>query len=288
MKEQGGEVHSRGIVEFMNEITMHRYHSKKMDLQRIATSSMLYEAHLSGRKIESLPHEIFSLSIPCAYAVQDLVTLQKVANNIEQISGYRVNIFNSRCQDPYFSDEPAYGTLTDRNLEGECFKYQNLINSNIETGVVFIADSDLDHGMSERELAENVLVAPGIEIPDSRFCTSIASIPLNLFIADNSAAGKLTTGKPIGISIFDVETLGHIRFTLLRNGVQIASGSSCDILGNPLDSLKWLIRKLESRNLKIEKGMVVSTGSLTSPLKLEKGHYKASYEMLGDVDINIV
>ena len=288
MKEQGGEVHSRGIVEFMNGIAMYRDHSKKMDLQRIATSSMLYEAHLSGRKIEDLPNEIFSLSIPCAYAVQDLVTLQKVANNIEQISGYRVNIVNSTNQDPCYIDEPAYGTLTDRNLAGECFRYQNLVNNNIETGVVFIADSDLDHGMSERELAENVLVAPGIEIPDSRFCTSIASIPLNLFIADNSAAGKLMTGKPIGISIFDVETLGNIRVSLSRDGVKIASGSSCDLLGNPLDSLKWLIRKLESRNLKIEKGMVVSTGSLTSPLKLEKGHYKASYEMLGDVDIDIV
>jgi len=257
------------------------------ELRRIRTASRLYEAHLYGGSADIPEEQLFNFGADSAYSIQDLVTIQKMANNSERITGYAVNLPSEAQRALYGTGEPVYGTLTDANIGAKAPSLEALRQPLIETAAVFTVEKKLDFTMSDREIAESVLLSAGLALRDSRFGISPDAMPLNLLAADNSGAEYLKTGRPVGLSVFDIETLGEVRVSLEEQGAGTALECSCEVHGNPVDWLRWLARKLEARNLQIEKGMIVSTGSLTPPLKPGKGTYRAVFGFLGSVEMDV-
>jgi len=252
----------------------------------LEASSLLYEAHLKSLCLEDHDRSSFRFDIPTAYDVQDLVTLQKVVNNGEKVMGYKISLTSEETQSWFKAGEPAYGTLTDRNFSPPFLDLRDLSEPLLEAELVLLTESELHPEMSDRDLAENVLVAPGLEIPDSRFRNWFPVLPLNLIISDNSVAGKVVMGEPVRLS--DPEDFARIELVLSRDGKLLSEGISSTVLGNPLNSLRWLVNKLDSRGERLSAGMKISSGTLTLPLKLETGKYRATYSMVGTLDLEVV
>src|SRR5699024_7139305 len=70
----------------------------------------------------------------------------------------------------------------------------------------------------------------------------------------------------------------HIKLRLFYNDELIEEGASENVLGNPLNSIVWLNKKLHSQGEKLEKGLFISSGTLTSPITLSKGTYKLEFD----------
>src|SRR5699024_12559746 len=77
----------------------------------------------------------------------------------------------------------------------------------------------------------------------------------------------------------------HIKLRLFYNDELIEEGASENVLGNPLNSIVWLNKKLHSQGEKLEKGLFISSGTLTSPITLSKGTYKLEFDKLGTMEI---
>src|SRR5699024_11637745 len=78
----------------------------------------------------------------------------------------------------------------------------------------------------------------------------------------------------------------NIKLRLFYNDELIEEGTSKNVLGNPLNSIVWLNEKLHSQGEKLEKGLFISSGTLTSPITLAKGTYKLEFDKLGTMEIH--
>lgn len=89
------------------------------------------------------------------------------------------------------------------------------------------------------------------------------------------------------VTPLDYKSFADINLKLFKNDQEIETGHSSDVLGNPIESIKWLNKKLHSHGKRLEKGQFISSGTFISPLQLEKGIYIAEYEKVGSVKVEV-
>ncbi|MCZ2257812.1 2-keto-4-pentenoate hydratase [Sporosarcina sp. G11-34] len=245
----------------------------------------LYETYENKQPIYK---EDFDVSIDNAtgYRIQKIVTDKKGTEKNDPLKGYKISLTSRETQNLFQSTTPLYGAFTETSISGGSIKLEDMLSSLIELELVFIVKENLSKEDSFQTILEKTTIAPGLEIPDSRFADWFPKLQLGHVIADSAVAGKVVIGTPVEGLTF--EQLGTIKGTLTLNGKQIASGSSSEVLGNPLHSVKWLIDELATNGLILEKGMIISSGTFIMPEILKKGTYEAVFEGIGEVVLNVV
>lgn len=140
--------------------------------------------------------------------------------------------------------------------------------------------SDLD----ERQLAvwsTIDCVRPAIEVVGGRF-GRLEGQSVNLIAADAASNSLLIVGEPT--PSFDPASLVRACATMEVDGEIAGQGSGADVLGGPFDALCWLVAHLGGRDLRLEPGQVVTTGTATQICELPVGATaKLSIEGLGSV-----
>lgn len=257
----------------------------QLDLDTKQLSTVLFDAY--NRKLQ-LSKDLVpsSLEKEKAYQIQHTVTAMKSAALNEELKGYKISLTSKETQDLFQSDTPLYGALTTSSLNNGELELSSLLSPLIELELIFIAEEDLSVEDSVDDILRKTSVAPGIEVPDSRYEDWFPKITLGQVIADSAVAGKIVTGTPISDVTFD--QLDNIRGTLSFNGEEIASNTSSEVLEHPVYAVQWLVKELASHGFTIEKGMSVSSGTFILPKKLEKGVYTAAYEGIGEVVLTVV
>jgi 2-keto-4-pentenoate hydratase len=245
----------------------------------------LYSCYSRGETIDRSMADRFCLNSENGYLVQDMIASLKQEKRGERVRGYKISLTSPETQKWFNASEPAYGTLTDSNILEGALSFENLSEPLIEAELMFHVEKDIFSFQNDEDLLENISVAPGIEIPDSRFVDWFPKLPLGAIVADNAVAGRVVSGYQR--EKLTLEELGNIKLDLFLDGKSIARGHSRDVLGNPLESLKWLVRKLERKGKYLKNGMVISSGTLVLPLKLEKGKYTACYSLPGNVSLDV-
>jgi ABC-type lipopolysaccharide export system ATPase subunit len=82
--------------------------------------------------------------------------------------------------------------------------------------------------------------------------------------------------------------LSQVKAELTLDNQPLVAGDSSEVLGNPLNSLQWLVKKLESQGQKLKKGQRVSSGTFVLPPHLTKGHYLCHFSGdFGDVSLDV-
>lgn len=246
----------------------------------------LFSSHTKGFTLDRSVAEGLDFKLETGYTVQEMVTERKIRETGERIRGYKISLTSTETQGWFGADEPAFGTLTDSNISNGTIHMSKMSEPLIETELMFHITEDIPHSASNEDLLEKVFIAAGIEVPDSRFSNWFPKLSLGTITADNAVAGKIVTaaeGKKLSY-----EALGNIDLKLYLDGKEIAQGHSSEVLGNPLEALKWLVGILGKRGKYLEKGMVVSSGTLVLPLPLQRGIYRASYGLVGDVSLDVL
>jgi 2-keto-4-pentenoate hydratase len=125
-------------------------------------------------------------------------------------------------------------------------------------------------------------VTPAIEIIDSR----IADWKIKFVdtVADNASSGMFVLGSERrSAEEVDMNLTG---MALRKNGRVVSTGATAACLGNPVDAVVWLARRLSSLGVALEPGHVVLSGALGPVTPVEKGDsLELSVAGLGKVSV---
>ncbi|MET1247447.1 2-keto-4-pentenoate hydratase [Sporolactobacillus sp. STCC-11] len=247
-------------------------------------SEKLYKSLSKGEPLAWKGVDHSELTPALAYDVQHTFNAKKG----ESVKGYKISLTSKTTQDMFHSDSPLYGQIVASSVlkDGATVDLSTLNEPLLELELEFTALEDLSSEDDEQALLDKTDVAPGIEVPDSRFKDWFPVLPLELVISDSAVCGRIVVGnaapKP------SLEELADVTSKVTLNGEPLTSGISSEVLGNPLHALKWLVQKLDQEGKKVTKGTTVSTGTFCLPKKLEKGTYVATFDHnLGSVTLHV-
>lgn len=222
-----------------------------------------------------------------AYQVQDAFTDLKD----DSVGGYKVSLTSKQTQDMFDANEPLYGAeMTNNFLKSTAVvSLKNLMEPLVEVELCFRAKEDLLPTDSLEDLLEKTTVAPALEVPDSRFSNWFPSLSKYMVMSDGAVSGLVVYGdekdtKTLG----SVEALANVSATLFHGQEKLKSGKSSEVLDNPLKSLQWLVKKLDSQGKQLLKGQRVSSGTFVLPPSLTKGNWRADFDNdLGSVNLQV-
>lgn len=237
-------------------------------------ASALDEAVTSRRAIAQLSLTA-SLTLDDAYRVQALGSDLRTARG-DRLVGAKLG-FTSKAKalqmgvsDVIFGRLYASGEYAD----GGSVVMEDFIHPRVEPEVAFRLGARFDARASadpEAELRAAVdAVAPGLEIIDSRYRDFRFS--LTDVVADNTSAAGFVTGpwQPSDL------TSAAARFddrpvTLEIDGAVVATGSTSDILGDPLLALPAIARMAAAQGVVLPAGSVLLAGAATAAVALPGG-----------------
>lgn len=133
----------------------------------------LYDARVKGINLRP-GQDIKTDTVEAAYKIQDeIINMQS-----ESAKGYKISMTSPETQALFDSSEPVFGPFTKRQVISE----MNLADYNIplaELELVFY----VNEALSVKDDAESILskctVAPALELPDGRTCSTTAAAPAN-------------------------------------------------------------------------------------------------------------
>jgi len=222
-------------------------------------------------------------SIADAYVVQAINRQQWQAEG-RRMTGYKVAFTTAEAQKAFGTNEPVYGTLfEDMHFEsGSTIPTGVLAAPKIEGEIVLELGADLDADLDEATIRRAVTaIYPALEIPDSPIKGKLTAVDM---AAANAAAAGYVLGRrhPIDAD-FD---LAAISLTMKHNGKAVSSGVSSVCMGDPLNVLVWLARKLAAAEIPMRAGQIVFAGSLVPIISAAPGDsFEAVVDGLGTVGI---
>ena len=129
----------------------------------------LFNVKNSGQLLSNLVEPGVILSENEAYQVQKML-LEKKKQHLEQSHiGYKISMTSDETQKWFKSDSPVYGALSSENLNNGRLDIGTMSEPLIEVELMFIIDEDISEDPDHEEIVKKTSIAPGIEIPDSRF-----------------------------------------------------------------------------------------------------------------------
>lgn len=220
-----------------------------------------------------------------AYAIQRLNVARRQAAGA-RILGHKVGLTARAMQELFGINEPDFGHLMDDMfvLEGRGVPRTRFIQPRVEIEPAFVLGRRLSGpGVTVAEVARATeFLMPSIEIIDSRI--GAWDIGLVDTIADNgSSAAVVLGGRTTPLGGFDPrELLGELDI----NGEVVASGSTGDIFGSPLNAVAWLANTLGRFGVALEAGHVVLPGTCVPAIPVSAGDVcVARFDVLGSVEI---
>jgi 2-keto-4-pentenoate hydratase len=248
-----------------------------------AALASFWEARMRG---EFFPAEWFDrLSLAEAYQVQLGLIDRRAARGERQV-GWKVGLTSPAIQQQFGFTEPCFGCLLAEGVKrkGHVFRAGALIEPGFEVEVCMRIARPLAGPADMATVRKAVdLCYPALEIIETRGDFR-AQFPLAL--ADNAQQKAIVLGEPVPLA--EALDLRRVEARVAINGAAAASGLGEGVLGDPLNSVAWLARKLVEFGRALEEGDLVMTGSFTRQFPLAAGHHvQAEFSHLGTVETRV-
>lgn len=228
--------------------------------------ALLDAAHGAG---EPIPLPRGDVDMTDAYAVQRAVH----ANSRLPIMVWKLGLTGRGGREAMGVSEPIVGRLPASAIY--CDRSEILFSGEemfAEAELVFELADDLPDQARPytRADVQRVLkgLYAGIEIVRPRFDSS--DLPLGLLIADNVMAHGLVLGRRLATGWDD--RFADLPVSLIRNGDAPVTGSTAQVMDNPLDAVVWLanwLREHEGQSLRREQ--LVASGTCTGATEILPG-----------------
>lgn len=240
----------------------------------------LATAWKAGEQIVALPESERPGSIPEGYAVQAALR-QELG---EPLAGYKLGMSSPAGMKTTGLGRPAYGFMTPSRIYESGVTLPAARNGSLlfELEVCFIlgetltgkAPTDVLSAMSEARL--------GIEVICSRFVDRVAA-GLPSFLGDDIGFRAYVLGDRIDRSAWPYAFGDRAEF--FRDGSAIAPNLTGDARTDPVQAMSMFVADAAAAGLPLEKGMLVTTGSLIVPYPNNNpGHYEGQ---LGDLRVRL-
>ncbi|MGX1197833.1 2-keto-4-pentenoate hydratase [Parvibaculum sp. MBR-TMA-1.3b-4.2] len=226
-----------------------------------ALAEVLATARKTRRPIAPISKTHPGFTVEEAYAVQEVTTERRLAAG-ERIVGHKIGLTSPAVQAQLGVSEPDFGMLfdVDRVPDGGALSMDTLIQPKVEAEIAFILKDDLADGpvTNERAAAAIDYAVAAIEIVDSAIEDWKITLPDT--VADNASAAKFLIGTDrLPLDKVDLHLAG---MELLHNGRQASLGVAAACLGNPLNAVVWLAKKMIEVGRPLGRGDIVLSGAL--------------------------
>lgn len=249
----------------------------------------IYKAEITKQPIA--PIRIYfrdEKDIDAAYKIQQLVTEKKLANGAK-IIGKKIGLTSFAVQEQLGVDEPDFGILTDKmQIENHGkLEYGKLMQPKAEAEWAFILKNDLDSDDLDIDKVIEAIdyASVAIEIVGSRI--ENWNIKITDTVADNASASHFVLGsQKIKLSEIDLE---NCQMKLYKNEELVSEGNGRACMGNPLNAVLWLTRKMKSQKQPLRAGDIILSGALGPMVSISKddkimtkidGFDKVSFEVV--------
>jgi 2-keto-4-pentenoate hydratase len=242
-----------------------------MDRQAIEKAAdLLWQARLSGHRVDGLPQDCRPHSLAEGYAIQAAMS----ARTGRRVVGWKLAVTSEAGQRRLGIDAPLYGRLFDGYvLAGNARLDAGRMNMRVvEAEFAFRLGRDLPPRASQYDIEDLIDAVEdlhlAIEVPDSRF-QHHAGADAPGMVADDAFAGWFILGPSLdGWRSLD---LPGRTVRAICNGRIASEGRSAETLGDPLQQLLWLARDQAVRGEGLKAGDIVTTGTCITPVKIVPG-----------------
>jgi 2-keto-4-pentenoate hydratase len=224
------------------------------------------------------------LNMEQAYRVQLGVVARRVAAGERQV-GWKVGMTAEAMRRQFGFHEPVFGCLMEDGTRrsGHVFGADELIRPGFETEVCVRLREPLS-GIADADRARRAVEAcfPALEIVETRG-DLVAQMALAL--ADNAQQKAFVLGEPVPLN--DLR-LAEVEARVEVSGAEVARARGGEVLGDPLNSVIWLAKKLAEFGLALRPGDLIMTGSFTRQFPLAPGdRVRAEFDGLGTVEVGV-
>jgi 2-keto-4-pentenoate hydratase len=232
----------------------------------------LLAAEATRTPIEVPTLEYADMTVADGYSVQRAIIAKKVARGARVI-GKKVGLTSRANQDVFGVHEPVYGQLlaSGAHPENTPVTTAALIQPIIECEITFVMRRRLEGpGVTiPQVLRATEGIMPSLELGDSRMRAWIGRAKAPDIVADSCGnAGIIVGGELHALQHFDLRYTGMV---VEKNGEIVATGATGAVLGNPAQSVAWLVNKLAEIELALEEGDLVLSGALTGAIQMAAG-----------------
>ncbi|GLB46207.1 2-keto-4-pentenoate hydratase [Philodulcilactobacillus myokoensis] len=237
----------------------------------------LYNAYKTLKPLPMSDYEPLVTNDDSAYRVQK--KLMELKN--QPLGGYKVSLTSKQTQHMFDSDEPLYGAQVKSHFVKSPVHLtsgKQLMSPLAEVELEFRAKEDLSPEDSLDDLMKKTTVAPGVEVPDSRFYDWFPGLSKYLVMSDAAVGGYVVYGDEQDTNTYSYDDLAKVHCKMYHNGKMVAQGTSSEVLGNPMKSLQWLVKKLHTQGMQMKAGQMVSSGTFLLPPHLTKGDWKVTFD----------
>ena len=207
-----------------------------------------------------------------AYKIQEMAYEDWVR---EKLFGWKIAATSKEGQMHIGVQDPMVGRLIRERLalNKQTISLKHNQMKVVEAEFAFKLLNDLNPKYSKytaEEVLENVeCVYPAIEIPDSRIL-NFNKAGENFLIADNACAGEYVIGEN-PIKEFKHIDFKNFKVDCYKNDQFEDNGYGSNVLGSPINALKWLVNELGLYKVKLLKGQIVLTGTCVKPFTVAPG-----------------
>lgn len=259
--------------------------------ERTTAATLLWDAETTRSPIEPLGTTFPAIDATDAYEIQRSNIARKLALG-STVCGHKVGLSSPVMQQMMGVDEPDYGhLLTDMRIEdGSTVDLSRYCCPRIEVEIGFVLRAALPMvGCTQADvLAATAGVAAAIELIDSRIINW--QIGIADTIADNASSAGFALGRPRDAGDLDLANVVAVLYSGEPDAeIEVTSGNSAAVLGNPLTAVAWLANKVGAFGVRLEAGHVVLPGSCTRAVDVVAGQrFRADFAGLGSVSLRFV
>jgi len=247
----------------------------------------LFDAGKSKKPVDALVSRFPDIAIESAYKIQ-LENVRRRVNAGEKIIGKKIGLTSYAMQKLLGVFEPDFGLLFDSMiLMKNELSMSEVIQPKAEGEIAFVMKRDIEGpGVTSFDIIRATeFLLPAIEIIDSR--VKDWKINIQDTIADNASSAFIVTGrKPLPVNEVDLFSTGMV---FLKNGEVVNTGAAAAVMGNPVNSVAWLINKLSEFEVGVQEGEIILSGSLTAAVALEENDVvDVVFDRLGAVNLRVI
>jgi 2-keto-4-pentenoate hydratase len=233
---------------------------------------------------EYFPAQWFDrLTLDQAYRIQLGVIARRVAAGERQI-GWKVGLTAEPIQQQFGFHEPVFGCILESRPSGHVFGRDELIRPGFEPELCLRVGRALSGEVDAATVRGAIdAVYPALEIIETR---GDLSAQIAVAMADNAQQKTVVLGEPVALGGL---ALDEVAATVRINGKTVATGQGDAVLGNPLNSVIWLARKLGELGRGIAAGEIIMSGSFTRQFPIAAGdRVEVDFVGVGEVQVGMM
>ena len=214
--------------------------------------------------------DISELTMEEAYECQRIYQALRITDGDESF-GYKVGCTSNAIRKQFGFNDPIYGCLMTPGLiqEGVPLKASAYHSLAIEPEFVITLKRDLSDGnATDDELLDAIeCIQPGMELHN--YVYHYPRPTRQELICSNGLFAGLIVGQP-RVRAREIDWMCEA-VTVTVNGNEVATGVAADIMGTPLNSVRFLIRHLRESGKVLQAGEMVIPGSATELISIGAG-----------------